>query len=264
MKKIILFIPLIFLLVSFTMLPKIEEIIVFRSKKLAQNQSFHSEKVTITELNFQSIDGAKLHGISLLPKESKGVILYFHGNKGNVLEWQNWAEKMALQTHREVIMMDYRGYGKSVGNRNFEDMLNDVSLFYEHARQTYAAHEIVLFGRSLGGAFASYCASQFPCHFLVLESTFTSLNEVVNAKSKLFSLENQLTFPFESLSKVSTFQFPVYIIHGDADNLIPFQMGQQLYDAVPNNEKRFYKITGGGHNNLHERADYWGVIEQIF
>lgn len=245
-------------------LPFIEESIVFRSKTLPPTTPFVSEKVAINELSFVSTDNAHLHGLHLKPTNPVGVILYFHGNKGNVATWQDWAEQMAIRTNHEVIMMDYRGYGKSTGERQFDAMLNDVSLFYAYAKKLYPADKIVIFGRSLGGAFASYCADKFPCRFLVLESTFTSLAEVVKHKTKVFSLEMILNFPFESLSKVKRQQSPVFVIHGDNDKLIPFQMGQQLFDAAPSDQKRFFKMPNGGHNDLHTRTDYWQAIDAIF
>ena len=74
-------------------------------------------------------DGAVLHGIHFMQEDSKGIILYFHGNKASVEHWGHWGEQIASDYQHDVVVMDYRGYGKSRGGRSFEKMLADSPFF---------------------------------------------------------------------------------------------------------------------------------------
>src|SRR5690606_41983526 len=110
------------------MLTYLQEKFIFLSEKLSQEHPFNF-KTKFKELFLKADDGAVLHGIHFMQEDSKGIILYFHGNKASVEYWGLWGEQMATRFQHDVVVMDYRGYRKSRAERSFETMLADSSLF---------------------------------------------------------------------------------------------------------------------------------------
>src|SRR5690606_38136167 len=119
------------------MLTYLQEKFIFLSEKLSQEHPFNF-KTKLKELFLNADDGAVLHGIHFMQENSKGIILYFHGNKASNHYWGHWGEQLAAKYKHDVVVMDYRGYGKSRGARSFEKMLADSTLFYAYCQQFFA------------------------------------------------------------------------------------------------------------------------------
>lgn len=220
-------------------------------------------KENFEEVNLTANDGAILNGLHFKQLKPNGIILYFHGNARDISYWGEWAETLSLRYNYDVIVWDYRGYGKSIGERKHSKMLDDGLLFYDYALTQSSKDNIVIFGRSLGGAFASHAAINRNPEKLILESTFTNIKDVINHKYWYLPVARFLKFPFQSDINITKIQSNTSFIHGTNDALIPFEMGKQLYKTSGASKKDFFSIEGYGHNNLRKSEAYFEALDTI-
>ena len=209
------------------------------------------EDVTIT-----TSDGVKLHGW-FVPGDGKRVIIWFHGNAGNIGHRVENLVLMREQLRVSVFLFDYRGYGNSEGTPSEQGLYLDAeaALDYTKARTGLEADEgIVYFGRSLGAAVAVELATRYPPRALVLESPFTSIQEMAHklhpVVSKVVPLGLIVQRRFDALAKIRQVHTPVMVLHGDQDYMIPIEMARELFEAA-NDPKAFYAIRGAGHNDTY-------------
>jgi fermentation-respiration switch protein FrsA (DUF1100 family) len=214
------------------------------------------------ELTLQAPDGGSLNAIHFKAESPKGVILYFHGNADNLVRWGNITERF-VEYDYDVIVMDYRNFGKSTGEFNEENLYTDADLFYTHASKLYPEEKITVFGRSLGTTFAAYVASMHEPKQLILETPFYSLLEVAQKKVPFLPLKQMLNYRFPTFEFMSEVSCPVTIIHGTKDGIVPYESGQLLFEMVDHSRKNFITIKGGGHKNLIEFTKYRKQIGKI-
>lgn len=199
---------------------------------------------------FEAEDGTRLHGWFVPHPEPSAVVLFMHGNAGNITGRAHTL-KILNQRHRlSVLAFDYRGYGRSEGKPSERGMLNDARAARAWlARRTgVAEQDIVLMGRSLGGGVAVDLAAKDGARGLVLASTFTSLPDVGAHHFRWLPTCVLMSLRLDSLSKIKQYPGPLLQSHGDADRVIPYELGVQLFAAAPG-QKRFVTIPYGGHND---------------
>lgn len=196
-------------------------------------------------------DGIKLHGWFAAPPEAKLATLFLHGNAGNVTH-----RVQAILAIREagsaVLVLDYRGFGKSEGSPSESGVTLDAEAALAWLQQRgFPPERVVLHGESLGTAVAVELATRTRCAGLVLEAPFTSASAVAGAVVPV--LGRTLISGFDSLSRIRRVKAPLLVIHGTRDEIIPFEMGQQLF-AAANESKQFWAVEGAGHNDIAESA----------
>ncbi|WP_298520945.1 alpha/beta hydrolase [uncultured Kordia sp.] len=253
---IALYLLIIFMLLAF------QEKIIFQSETLPQDHVFTSS-IAFEELYLKAWDDAILHGLHYQQENPKGVLLYFHGNARTLEYWGKWAEDLSKTYNYDVIIMDYRGYGKSQGKRSYDSMLADALLFYDFAKTKFSEEEIIIFGRSLGGAFATHTATQRNAKLLLLESTFTSVYEVAKKRFWFLPLQWLLKYPFQNVKNIQQISIPTYMIHGTNDAVVPYEHGQILHEKSGSGAKKFYTIQNGEHNNLINFPEYFQALGEI-
>ncbi len=245
------------------MIGYIQKKLIFRSTTLKDNYTFNF-KTPFKEVYLDTTDGARLHGIHFKAANSKGIILYFHGNARSMDYWGEWGEQLSNTYRYDVLLVDYRGYGKSSGTRSFTHMLNDTNVFYEYCQEYYPENKIAVFGRSLGGAFASYiCTIKNPAKLLI-ESSFTTLSEVIKKKYSFLPVNTILKFPFQNQQNMPEIKIDTYFIHGTNDILVPFYMGEKLYDISGSASKELFTIHGANHNDLRNFSAYHKALSEIW
>jgi pimeloyl-ACP methyl ester carboxylesterase len=238
-----------------------QESLLFPTYSLDQDVEFgllspYEEKVIRTD------DGANLHMLHLKAEEARGVVVFYHGNGGNMERWSGEASYF-LQFGWDVMILDYRGYGKSTGERSSEAMYDDAQLFYLKALEAYDEDKVILYGRSLGSTFATYVAARNNPARLILEAPFADLRQLVKSKYPFLPVERLLRFDFPTIAFAGRVKAPVTILHGDQDQLVPIDQGRQLARGFgPSAE--FIEITGGGHHDLADFTRYQRVMEQLF
>jgi len=212
------------------------------------------------EVSLKSDDGAILNGLHFRREDPKGLILYFHGNAGNLQRWGELTE-FFVEKGFDVIVMDYRGYGKSTGIRTMETLYSDAGLWYDYANEQYAENMIIVYGRSLGTAIATYVASKHDPAKVILETPFYSLTEIAMNRFPILPVKSLLHYPFPSYQYINDISCPITIYHGDNDEVIDLSYGKKLYDSIINEDKEFLLVPDGGHNNLVLFDEYKNTID---
>lgn len=184
----------------------------------------------------------------------QAVALYCHGNLGTVDKWAVLAGRLSRMHRLSILVFDYRGFGRSSGLANEQGILRDAE-----AARTWLAREngiqpseVVLIGRSLGGAVAVDLAANGGARGLILESTFPSLPEVAERHVAWLLPSWNMTQRLNSVEKIKHYSGPLLQSHGDADRLIPLSLGKELFDAAPG-AKQFIVVPDFTHNEDHIR-----------
>ncbi len=224
-----------------------ERLIFLNGKKLTKDFNYQFT-APFTEVNLKTADGQTLNAVHFTLEKPKGVILFFHGNKGNLTRWGTIVPYL-LAYNYEVFVMDYRGYGKSTGAFNEANMYTDALLAYEHVKQQYTEDQIVVYGRSLGSTFAAHVASKNSPKHVVLEAPFYSLKQ---ATQYYFFLSPTflLRYQFETCKDLPKVSSPLTIFHGDADRTTSFEESKNLFQTATTSSKEFVRIEGGTHHNV--------------
>lgn len=180
------------------------------------------------------------------PKPGHPVIVYFHGNGGNV-SYRAARAQFFQAEGCGALMVEYRGYGGSTGEPSETNFMADARLMLDRlAAHGYPARRLVLFGESLGSGIAVALAAERPVAGLILDSPYTALVEVAAKRMPFLPVRLLMLDRFDSLSKIGKVRAPLLVIHGDADDGVPFEMGQKLYAAAPG-PKSFVRLKGAGH-----------------
>jgi hypothetical protein len=209
---------------------------------------------------FNAADGARLHGWYVPHEQPRAVILFCHGNAGNVALWADVPRLLHDRLGASVLLFDYRGFGRSEGKPSEAGVLADAraARHWLAGRAGIAENQIVLMGRSLGGAVAVDLAAADGARGLVLESTFTSLPDVAKTMYPLLPVRALMQTQLNSAAKIAAYHGPLLQSHGTADRLIPYPIGCRLFDAA-NQPKRFIPIPGGDHNDP-QTGEYYEAL----
>ena len=215
-------------------------------------------------------DGRRLAAYDLQPRtadEQPPVVLFFHGNAGNIAQRVAYLERFAEQTAARVLMPDYSGYGGNPGSPTEAEVYLDGLAAYDHlAAQGVAASRMVLYGESLGGAVALAVAQERPVAGIVLQSTFSSASSMARKVWPWLPLTSLLargTFPnTERLQSLTT---PAWIVHGTEDRIVPPSEAEKLYRTA-SEAAELRLIQGAGHNDLLDvgGAEYLEQLAERF
>jgi len=189
-------------------------------------------------------DGTKINGWWLRSEGSLFVTLFLHGNAGNIGHRAPVIREI-LEAGSDVLIIDYRGYGRSRGHPNERGLSMDADAAYDFVAAQ--GKPIVLHGESLGSAVAVELATRRPAAGLVLESPFSSLR--AEANTVLPIIGPLVVWGFDSKSRIGHVRVPLLVIHGDHDQTVPYRLGRELYEAAPG-PKTFWTVPGGDHNDL--------------
>ena len=203
------------------------------------------------DVRVRTSDGVTLHGWMVPCDGSDVTLLFFHGNAGNI---GDRVENIRLlhEIGLRVFILDYRGYGLSEGAPSEQGLYEDAQAAYAHlvSREGLAPERIAIFGRSLGGAVAVDLASRVPCRRLILESTFTSAADMAAHILPILPWGRLVTERFDSADKIDKVQAPLLQFHGTRDEIVPYRLGQKLFQAAPG-PKEFVPIPGASHNDTY-------------
>jgi uncharacterized protein len=208
-----------------------------------------------------SSDGAAISALYFNANHPKGVVLYFHGNAGSLRSWGTVAETFVKRGY-DVLMPDYRGYGKSTGQIASEQMLHDdAAVAYQYLLGHYPEDQIVVYGRSIGSGIATYLAKSHRPRMLILETSYFSLKEIVRQHYP-FVPGALLKYPLRTDLWIGDVECPVYLFHGTSDDLIPHSASERLA-ALVRTEHQLITIVGGRHNDLGNFEQYGRQLDRI-
>ena len=203
-------------------------------------------------------DGVRIHAWHV-PGESDTTLLWLHGNAGNISHRVNNIAVLNSLTGLSVLIVDYRGYGLSDGSPSEGGLYLDAEAAFEYLTSEVGldpTQDIVLFGRSLGVGVASEMATRHPTRCVILESGFTSIIGMAKATRPdwlVYALMPLVGARYDTLSKMGRIMSPVMIVHGDSDEIVPFSMAEQLFQAA-RQPKRLHAVRGAMHNDVYERG----------
>jgi len=211
---------------------------------------------------FHADDGVRLHGWYAAREEPRAVVLFCHGNAGNVTHRAEQVRVLRELAEVSVLVFDYRGYGRSEGKPNEPGLLADAraARAWLAQRAGIPESEIVVMGRSVGGAVAVDLAARDGARALVLESTFTSIPDMAALHYPWLPFRRLIRNRFDSLAKIADYHGPLLQSHGDADTIVPHSLGRQLFDAA-NEPKKLITLPGGDHNDPQDREYYAALVE---
>jgi fermentation-respiration switch protein FrsA (DUF1100 family) len=206
----------------------------------------------VEEVWLETPDGVRVHGIYAGAEYAFADLLFFHGNAGDLYDRLDNVSVL-VRMGMNVLIMDYRGYGKSGGKPSEQVLYEDGLLAYRYLKEERGVDpaRLVIFGRSLGGAVAIELGTQQPAAALIAESSFTSAQDLAKLHYSFLPgmLLGSMTHKFDSISKVPQLRSPILFIHGDSDTIVPVRMGRSLYDAAAE-PKEWYEIRGADHNDM--------------
>jgi fermentation-respiration switch protein FrsA (DUF1100 family) len=204
----------------------------------------------IEDVELTTADGTRIHGWWLPRPGAGGAILYLHGNAGN-LSWRGAAVKELAETlGQAVLIIDYPGYGKSGGKPSEAGCYAaaDAACAWLTDTRKVPGDNVIIYGASLGGGVAVDLASRRPHRALVLVKTFTSAPDVGRRRFPLLPVHLLMQTRFDSLSKLPACTRPIFLAHGDADEVIPYDHSMRLLEAAPG-AKEFLPLPGADHNS---------------
>ena len=238
----------------------LDELLMFQPTKYPHGD-WQPAGLDFTDVWITSKDGTRLHGWYCPAESPKAVMLYFHGTGGNLAGRTSTLKFLQEELIVSVLIFDYRGYGRSDGKATVAGAIEDA----QDARAELAKlagideSDVVLLGRSLGGAIAIQLAADAPPRGLIVESSFSSLREVAREHfPKLAWLvpKNKL----DSELAIADVRCPLLQSHGDADRVISFESGRCLF-AAAKQPKQFVVLTGLGHNDRPTREYYAAMAD---
>ena len=209
------------------------------------------------ELFLDSADGARINAVLFKTDEPRGVVLYFHGNATNMRHMEH-VGKPFTRMGFDLLAIDYRGYGKSVGELSEQALFDDARLAMDYLVDIgWRESDIILYGRSIGSGVATQLASVSTPRALILYSPYYSMLDLVSEKVPYLPASLILKYPLDSATYMQSVSAPVLILHGDKDTLIPISHALDLA-AVRGQLIRFPQ---GDHNNLTRFPEFWQAIE---
>ena len=203
-------------------------------------------------------DGVRIHGW-LVPGKSRTTLLWLHGNAGNISHRMDNIAVLNRLTGLGVLIVDYRGYGQSEGSPSESGLYLDAEAAIEFLVSEVGLdpeEDIVLFGRSLGVGVAAEMATRHTVRCVILESGFTSVKGMASATRPNWVAALLLPLfdaRYDTLSKMSLFKAPVMVVHGEQDDIVPFSMARDLYEAATD-PKSFHAVPGAMHNDVYQRG----------
>lgn len=234
-------------------------------RRFEASATFHPERAAVgglwrvpagaEEVRFGTADGLKLYGWLFHAKADRAgaTVIYFHGNGGN-LSYCDWVGRELSGRGFDVLLFDYRGYGRSEGEPVGErELYADADAAYDFVTKArgVAPRSVVLYGQSLGTAAAVDLASRRECAALVVESGLSSAADMAGAIFPWLPrfVRGLTKNKLDSASKIARANCPVLVVHGDRDEIIPVAQGRRLFDAA-REPKQLRIVEGARHNDL--------------
>lgn len=256
---------LVLLALAYVGLYFFQDLIIFQKIPLEKNYAFQFdgpfEEYFIPVPNE---DGSSdtLNGLWFRTDSAKrGLILYFHGNRGNLQRWGRYARELT-RFRFDVVVIDYRGYGKSTGQPSENVMYSDAKAVYEWVRHKNGGPPAIIYGRSLGSAVASNLAVEVNPPLLILETPFDEIRGAIPPYWAPLTSLLPLRYTFSNAAHLRLVHSRVVIFHGTNDRIVPLNSAMRLKEWTAPND--FVILQGGTHRNLSSQPGYRAKLENLF
>ncbi|MFH1320347.1 MAG: alpha/beta fold hydrolase [Bacteroidota bacterium] len=262
--KMTTYLILVFAILGITLcitLYNIQEKLIFHPEILPQDYQFDFEQ-QFEELYYDVDEKVKINALHFKADSTKGAVLYFHGNAGSLKGWGYIAEDFTRNGY-DLLIFDYRGFGKSTGKiTNEEGLHNDAEIIYKKLLKDYPEEDIVIYGRSIGTGIAVKLASENSPKMLILETPYFSLPDLAKYHMPYIPHSLALKYTFKTYLWITKVKCPVHIFHGTEDRIVPYNSSIRLLNLLENNIA-LTTIKGGTHNDLSSYSDYQDKLESL-
>lgn len=237
-----------------------QESFLFYSSKTAQDFDYPFS-THFEEQFYETPNNGKIHSLRFKVNNPKGIILYFHGNAGNLEDW-GWVYQNFQDFDYDLEIVDYRNFGKSTGKFTEENLHSDAQFIYDEIKQHYQEEKIVIYGRSIGTGMATKLASENNPKMLILETPFYNIVDLVTKYVPFLPTKLVLKYRFENNKHITNVKAPIYILHGTSDEVVPYQSAEKLFDLVKD-KAEFITFENGTHGNLSTFEKYYSFLEKV-
>jgi uncharacterized protein len=200
------------------------------------------------EVALTAADGVGITVWHVAPKDDKPVVIYFHGNGGS-LHYRVGRFKKLINDGIGLVAVEYRGFGGNAGEPSERGLIADAEAAYAFATARYPTKRIVVWGESLGTGVATALAAEKPVGRVILEAPFTSAAAVAGIRYWYVPVRLLMKDQFHSDQRIAKVTAPLLILHGERDQIVPYTMGEQLFELA-NQPKHIVKFLDGGHEDL--------------
>ncbi len=237
----------------------VQDKLLLRPIKLERHFNY-TFNIKYLELNIPVSDADTLNALLFEIPNPKGLVVYYHGNADNLERWGKYAEDFTSRGYN-VLMYDYRGFGKSTGNNSEEILLSDAQAMYDYATKISKEENIIIYGRSLGTGIATYIASRNTAKKLFLETPYYSLRSLALHYVKVLP---PALFKYQMRTDlwINSVKCPIVIFHGTKDAVVPINSGFKLFESINQANKVFYTIPNGKHKNLNTFKAYQTALTE--
>ena len=238
-----------------------QERFIFKPEKLPEDFVFQYENQEVEEYNIKLSEKVTINGLHFKTKKPKGIVFYLKGNSKSIKGWGKFAVDFTFHGW-DVLMMDYRGFGKSKGKRTQQLMKDDVQAIYNIIKEKVDEKYIIVYGRSLGTGLATKIASVNNPRMLILACPYYSMSNNAQRYLPFIPLGLVMRYTMPTYKWIKYVKCPIKIIHGTNDRIIPMKSSIRLSRINPK-LTRLYPVIGGGHKNLHNFEDYHRALKEI-
>ena len=240
----------------------LEESLIFFPARYPEGD-WQPEGLHFEDAWFRAADGTRLHGWYVPHEDPRAVVLFCHGNAGNLSHRAETLQVLRHDAGVSVLIFDYRGYGRSEGKPNEAGVLADARAARQWLARRAAVDpsEIVLMGRSLGGAVAVDLAAADGARALVVESGFTSIPDVAAYHYPWLPVRLVMRTRLDAVGKIAAYHGPLLQSHGDADTIVPYELGRRLFEAA-GEPKKFITFPDLDHNDP-QPLEYYEVLREF-
>ena len=238
----------------------LQEKLLFHPEKLPARYQFEFS-FPFKELHISTTPEATINGLYFQAEKSQGLVLYFHGNAGSLRTWGGVAQDF-LVCNYDVLMIDYRGYGKSTGKLSEEALYNDAQKVFQYVSKHISFDKVVIYGRSLGTGIATKVAAENEVDLLILESPYYSMLDLANNWMPWLPQKWILKYPMRTDVYLLQVKCPIFIFHGDQDKTIYPGSSLKLSRSFKSGDELF-PISGAGHNNIGLFQEYHRKLKEV-
>lgn len=259
MKYVIIFAVLFYVAIA-ALFYFFQEFFIFHPSE-TRNKYQYRFPTHFKELFFYTPNNGTIHGLHFYTDNPKGVVYYLHGNAGSLKEW-GWLFKDYTERGYDLVMIDYRTYGKSKGKLSESNLHSDALFVYEEITKTFPEEKIIIHGRSIGTGIAVKLASEKKPKALIMESPYYNLKDIAQKAVPIVPVDLLLRYKLKSNIHIKKVKCPIHIVHGINDGVVAFKSGKKLYE-VAKDKAELYAIEGGLHNNLSQFEEYHKMLDKI-
>lgn len=240
----------------------LQDYILFHPVSLKRNHNYSfPEPHKDISIAINERDTLNLVDFSATDTVTRGVVLYFHGNKRNI----SWYSKFIPYFTRhgyQVLMIDYPGFGKSTGKLTEQKLYIWALQVYKIAHKRFSADSIIIYGKSMGTGIAAQLASIRDCKRLILETPYYDFPSMISHYLPMYPVRWMLHYDLPTYQYLKNVSAPVTIFQGTKDRLVTYNNAKRLKPSLKPMDE-FMTIKGGRHNDLYKFKEVTDKLDSL-